>query len=128
MSQCEECAFKPGAAANKESYNSLRGQVCALGAVPFFCHHNLNWQEDQRLWVGEKMKENCRAAGICQGWKQRVAELHKRGFFGEFREIRRAVALACLQLIEEPTKYKTRIRRMLRFLSSPDIGDKEIPF
>ena len=134
MSQCEGCAFKPGADANREPYNNLRGQVCALGAIPFYCHHNVNWEENQKLWVGDTLKQNCRTAGICQGWKSRVAELHKRGFFGEFREIRRIIAQQCLSLIEhftddkaEKKKIGKKIRRMLRFLAAEDIGDKEIP-
>lgn len=45
--QCEGCAFKPGAAANREADNKLRGVLTALGSIPFFCHSALGWHHDK---------------------------------------------------------------------------------
>jgi hypothetical protein len=132
---CDECAFgKKGA--GTEPYNSLRGQICALGAVPFFCHHSLDWESDQRFWVGKVLTEKTRQSGICQGWKARVRQLHAKGWYGEYRAIRSAIAKHALQLIEafssekDPEtkkQYQKKLRSMTRFLASRDIANKKIP-
>jgi hypothetical protein len=134
-SPCDECAFgKKGA--GTEPYNSLRGQICALGAVPFFCHHSVDWESDQRFWVGKVLTEKTRQSGICQGWKARVRQLHAKGWFGEYREIRQAIAKHALRLIEAFTDekdpetkklYSKKLRKITRFLASRDIEHKEIP-
>lgn len=133
--QCEGCAFKPGADANKEPYNSIRAQVCALGPIPFYCHHDVDWKA-QHGWNAAQLRESCRVAGVCGGWTAEVRRLHGRGFYGEFRAIRQAVAKQCLFAIElftssEDGPKKSEVRRtlfkMVRFLTSKDIGHKKIP-
>src|SRR5229473_1752785 len=92
LNQCDECAFKPGAVANKEPYNHLRSEVCALSARPFFCHHS---------WANQR--QECRTAGTCAGWRARVQELKKKGWFTDKSKVatRRWVGEYILAQIEE---------------------------
>lgn len=141
VSACETCAFgKKGiGGAADEVDNVLKAQVCAFGAIPFYCHHGKDgteygWHLDGSLGPYELAAANRK---VCEGWKRRVAHLAKRGFFGEFRAIRRAVAAKALKLLETflaeetPRRKKKFARRdlepLLQFLTEPDIGDKEIP-
>src|SRR6266403_525908 len=98
--QCDECAFKPGAVANKEPYNSLRAEVCALSGRPFFCHHSVDWK-NQHSWNNER--EKCRTAGSCAGWRGRIQELQKKGWFTDKSKAatRRWVGEYILAQIEE---------------------------
>lgn len=134
LQQCEDCAFKRGGAANKEKYNKLRAEVCALGAVPFFCHHEVDWEN--RNWTPAQEKQNCRIAGSCAGWRMRVRELKAKGWFNEFRSIRQAFAKIWLRLIDEWTEQKDpqkkrrtllQMKSILKFLATKDIADKELP-
>lgn len=134
--QCDGCAFKPGGEANKEPYNSLRAHVCALGPIPFYCHHDVDWRA-QHGWSASQVREQCRVAGVCGGWTAEVQRLHARGFYNNFRVIRQAVAKQCLMAIELFTndtntpkqKLETRklLFKMVRFLASKDITHKKIP-
>lgn len=132
---CNECAFSKNGA-GKEPYNSLRATVCALGAIPFGCHHGTNW-ENSNTWTPEQIKAALREHGMCQGWKARVQELNGKGWYGEYREIRRIIAAQLLKLIDafvsekdrkDKEKYLTSMRRMLKFLATKDIAHEEIPF
>lgn len=132
--QCADCAFKEGGAANKEVYNRLRGTVCALGGVPFFCHHDIDW-ESQHSWTAAQKKKMCRRSGICAGWTVRVNDLRQKGYYDQFRVIRHAVAEQCLLAIDLmiDAKGKTKrkmsrlLRRMIRVLASRNVGNKKIP-
>ena len=42
---CSDCAFKPGAGAYKEPYNRLKGIICSLGGIPFYCHDKIDWRK-----------------------------------------------------------------------------------
>jgi hypothetical protein len=123
--QCEGCAFKPGAAANREPYNLLRSEVCALGAIPFFCHHSIDWKN--RKMDSASIRADVRIAGICQGWKRRVGELRAEGYFVdvEKRRTRRFSAMYILGVLDEwieqkdPTEKKilhSQLREALRLL------------
>ncbi len=131
---CDECAFGK-AGAGTEPYNALRGKICALGPLPFGCHHGLDWRNSS-LWTFEQQKENLRKSGICEGWRREVRRLNEKGWFGVFRVIRQAIAKQCLELIEiwiheedpvEKRKQHRALKRMLRFLTSKDIARKKIP-
>lgn len=133
-SPCQQCAFsKQGA--GKEPYNSLRARVCALGPVPFFCHHGLDWK-DQKNWVGPILTQNCRQSGICEGWRAEVRRLAAKGWYGEFRIIKQLIAKHCLKLIDvfadeqDQTKkpeHVKKLQRMLKFLAKKDIRNEQIP-
>lgn len=98
-SPCQECAFKPGAAAYLEPYNQLRARVCAQAGLPFFCHRKVPWRA-QRSWSAADRRANARAAGICEGWVARVRELNAAGHYSRYRLLRRAVARELLDTLE----------------------------
>ena len=133
-SPCSECAFsKTGAAL--EPYNAIRAEVCALGPLPFGCHHGLNWN-GSKMWTPDEQRANLRKSGMCEGWKARVRLLNSKGFFGKYTPIRRAIAKQFLELLEvwlaetdekEKSSQHRAMKRMLRFLASRDIEHKKIP-
>jgi len=134
-SPCEECAFsKKGA--GQEPYNSLRGKICALGPIPFGCHHGTDWA-DSSSWSHDQVQLALRTTGICQGWAAEVRRLKARGWYGPYRLIRRAIARRALLFIElftaakqgtpEKKKYLAQLKRMMRFLGTKDIEHKKIP-
>lgn len=132
---CDECAFsKQGA--GLEPYNALRAKVCALGPLPFGCHHGLDWQSS-KLWTFTEQRENLRRSGMCEGWRREVRELNAKGWFKTpYQVIRQAIAKQALQLIEifvreenpvEKRKQRRLLSKMLRFLTSKDVGNKKLP-
>src|SRR5438105_11784385 len=96
-SPCEGCAFSPGAAANREPYNELRAEICKLGAVPFWCHHKMNWKKPSVTEILASVREG----HICQGWKREVAKLARTGWFRdrETRRERRLLAAKAFHLL-----------------------------
>lgn len=99
---CSTCAFgpkRPGTAA-AEPNNSVKGLICALGPLPFFCHHGRDGAEydwkGSPLGVMQLAPENRK---VCAGWKQAVHERARRGWFRSGRLIRRAVARVALDLL-----------------------------
>ncbi len=79
---CATCAFGKSGGAADEANNRLKGMICALGGIPFFCHHGRNGKEyawrDGQLGVME-LPPNERK--VCGGWRRTVAMLAKRGHF-----------------------------------------------
>lgn len=71
---CETCAFGP-AGAGKEPYNALRGEVCAAGAVPFWCHEGWDWKAGPPP-PGQRLT-------ICRGWQARVREHRAKGRYAD---------------------------------------------
>lgn len=131
---CSECAFRSGGAANDEPYNRLRGIICAHGAVPFFCHHDVPWRD--KIAMAAFNREMARKAGVCQGWRRQVRILNDSGFYRDgFLTIRREIAKQCLQAIDLFTHSKGRRREKLRkllwkmvtFVCSREIAHKKIP-
>lgn len=95
MNPCETCALgNKGAAC--EPYNALRAQICVLGGIPFACHSNFNWQGGALEWF--KVPRNQRR--MCGGWQREVRALSLKGYFDEYRSIRRAIAESALDAIE----------------------------
>lgn len=137
-SPCDECAFS-NKGAGLEPYNSLRGRICALGPIPFGCHHGLDWHGSSS-WSAAQAREALRTSGICEGWRAEVQRLNRNGWYGKYRIIRRAVAKSALVLVElftaasdnrkpvEKKRYLISLKRHLRFLSSRDIEHKKLPF
>lgn len=120
--QCHGCAFKPGAAANQEPHNQLRGAFAALGGFPFICHEAMGWTPDRKgyprdlkpelallmtntkaleaLGVTPEMRErqirNVReSVKVCGGWKAAIRRLKADGWFRNrtVTYIRRVVAM-----------------------------------
>jgi hypothetical protein len=94
---CDTCALGQGKGAACEPYNALRAQICVLGGIPFACHHNFNWRGGKVEWF--KLPRNQRK--MCGGWQREVRALSLKGYFDEYRSIRRAVAEVALDSIEE---------------------------
>jgi hypothetical protein len=95
---CAGCAFGPGAAANKEMYNHLRGLICLLGPVPFVCHDGQDWKnpENHKLAPAQFFRTGWK---ICEGWRREVARLAATGYY-EHTSISRGCAQAALNEIE----------------------------
>src|SRR5579863_867335 len=75
-SPCSTCAYGTAGGAAKEPHNRLKGQICALGGIPFFCHHapdgrELNWHGGPAEYFAS-MRDR-RDIRMCAGWKREVA-------------------------------------------------------
>lgn len=75
--RCSTCAFgfgKIGAAG--ESNNRLKGELAAVGAIPFSCHHapdgrELNWHGSAADFINSL--QGRKDLRVCAGWKAAVA-------------------------------------------------------
>src|SRR5687768_13908566 len=85
---CEGCAFTEGSEANREPYNALKAQLCILGGLPFYCHHDMDWRNPDAH--KKKSRQAVRQMEICAGWKREVAALARAGYFKANRLIKRA--------------------------------------
>lgn len=127
--QCSGCAFKPGAAANREQTNMLRGFFTALGAIPFYCHHAMGYDEATgkypagastalQILSNRKLRTSIEALGakpipiefqksirVCGGWKAAVARLKSDGWFADARVnlVRRHYASSAARAIDKIT-------------------------
>ncbi len=136
---CATCAFGKEGAAN-EPRNKLKGDICAFGATPFFCHHGrdgleYDWQESK---LGPLQLERSNRK-LCAGWQAKVAELKRRGYFvdRDMLIIRRAVARWAFDALGNFTrknlslhkkqKLSKRLERCVRFIVAKDISNLEIP-
>lgn len=84
MTPCETCAFnKPGSGgAANEVNNRLKGQICAHGGIPFFCHHDRSGQEyNWKTGMLGPLELPPAERRICQGWRGAVAKLNADGQF-----------------------------------------------
>lgn len=101
MSACATCAFRPGSVTHdQEVYNALRGMLCALGAVPFYCHHGHNWEDANAMLAAHLCGPGLE---LCEGWKAAVAENKAKHLFDDpgIRRVRRIAADRALVVIEE---------------------------
>jgi hypothetical protein len=93
---CEGCAFSPGSITHdEEPHNNLRGQLCLLGGIVFYCHHAADGSL-QNL-KGMRMEERGRLVRegkliVCQGWRREVATLSHEGYYREHGDIKRMYA------------------------------------
>jgi hypothetical protein len=85
---CEGCAFTEGTEANLCPYNRLKGELCLLGGVPFYCHHDIDWRSPQTH--KKKSRQEVRAIKVCAGWRREVAELAATGYFKTERAEKKA--------------------------------------
>jgi hypothetical protein len=97
MNPCEGCAFTEGAAANLEPDNALRGRLAVLGAIPFYCHEGVDWQNPE-----SHKRTNCeiRDQNVCAGWKREVGELAKTGWYKRDGKMAKGFAIAGLGALE----------------------------
>lgn len=95
---CAGCAFTEGSRANLEPDNHLRGILCLLGPIPFYCHHLPDETDihDDPKYHQSMTKKEFRGHGmvICGGWKREVRELAATGYYRERPMITRAIAVA----------------------------------
>lgn len=86
---CDSCAFHPGAAAHNELYNRLRGEICAITGVPFWCHHGKDGTDytNSSKFVS-RSEIRARGMRVCEGWK---AEVRKHVAAGSDRWHRRLI-------------------------------------
>ncbi len=118
--QCEGCAFRPGAQpGNQQPYNELRGEICALGGIPFYCHTGFDWQRLGRAEERPPTGAELRASGTCAGWRARVRELNTTGHYRKGGKVRRWIALYAYQLVDQfvhakPGHEKRRLHWRLR--------------
>jgi hypothetical protein len=79
---CSTCAFGKAGGAASEADNRLKGVICALAGIPFWCHHGQNGQEYD--WQNGKlgpMQLSPNERRLCAGWQRTVLGLAKRGHF-----------------------------------------------
>jgi hypothetical protein len=121
VNACDTCAFRAGSVTHdSEPYNALRGMLCALGAVPFHCHH-VNGEDhsgDQQYLLqrlprvrkvlkqfeileGDPVLEG-ETVRLCEGWKAAIAKNKAKGLFDDpgIRNVRRIAASRALEVIE----------------------------
>lgn len=85
---CHSCAFRAGSETRSDSLTVLKGEVCALGGVPFFCHidkHGFDFHDGDHTPGREFLV-------ICEGFRARVREAAKDPRWHKNRRIRRAMA------------------------------------
>lgn len=80
--RCDGCAFTKGSDANLEPDNFLKGIICQLTPMPFYCHETFDWKNPELDSI-QDIKDLPKSKRICQGWKESVAELAKTGYFKE---------------------------------------------
>lgn len=134
-SQCHGCAYKPGAAANLEGQNFLRGVFAALGGYPFYCHQSLGWAPGQEHYpegaeealailssrhmliragacidsIDRETADLRRKLRICGGWRSAVRRLKASGWYSNpsVRYVRRHFAKTAAACVERLTKAAT---------------------
>lgn len=103
-SPCSTCAFRAGCVTATEPYNVLRSEICALGAVPFACHHGLDWTRHISVirGVAVDLSGKSQKAQMCAGWKERVRQLAAEGRFRDpdIRQVLRLTAQRALRVID----------------------------
>lgn len=80
--RCKGCAFTEGSEANLEPDNHIKGIICLLTPMPFYCHDTFDYKTPQ-LSELTSVKDLPKSKGICQGWKESVAELAETGYYKE---------------------------------------------
>lgn len=111
---CQTCAFKDGCAANLEPYNRVRSEVCALSAIPFYCHTTFDWRNtDLSTMTRDEVAAFRKGMTVCQGWRRRVAELAKHGHFKVpgVREVRRILGQNAILIIQRVVKTEDRAEK-----------------
>ena len=99
---CAGCAFVKDTAANSEPYNALTAQICLLGGVPFYCHHD----EDCTKPDAHKPKGRS-AMRICAGWRRETAQLSRSGYFKIHKAEKRVYAQIALAALDTFTGKET---------------------
>lgn len=107
-SSCEGCAFTAGAQANLEPYNSLKAIICALGFLPFYCHHTRDGRDiTDRPKTMSRAEMKQQQLVICAGWAAKTKRLRTAGHYvGRIKTLQYVAAYAVEQL-DAMLDYKT---------------------
>ena len=72
---CQQCAFRKSCETWHEPRNRLVSQICAAGALPFFCHVGVDWRDPQVHLLSAPVLAKAAGGGlrVCTGWKRAVA-------------------------------------------------------
>lgn len=92
---CATCAFTCGSEANLEPHNFLKGIICVLGPLPFYCHYtDTGARLDKDFNEAELRPAHLLKLGgrICRGWQREVLELAATGYYKDRPVVTRAVA------------------------------------
>lgn len=124
---CEGCAFTPGAEANREPQNNLRAQLCLLGGIPFYCHHDDegNLRDLSDIHPSQRRAEiQAGRLRICAGWRREVAAASAAGYYRTNRDAKRAYAVFGLGALARylTAKGRREKRRLARVLGDIVIG------
>jgi hypothetical protein len=113
---CAGCAYRAGNQTRKEPWNVIRAQVCAEGAVPFYCHEGLaNWQMEDGH--GLYTKEQLGQMKLCAGWKAAVLKRSRNPAWRAERKTKHALAVFCMGALvtwQREKKDKKRKRQQER--------------
>lgn len=119
---CATCALTEGSQAHREPHNNLRAQLCVMGAIPFYCHHDAAGNLRDLADMPRAMAAAEIRAGrlrICEGWRRETKALALSGYFARAAELKRAFAqlgLGALQIFtaSDDPKEKRRASKTLR--------------
>lgn len=136
-SPCDTCAFGNNGAA-QEPANAIKSQICAFGAIPFWCHHGKDGQEyDWQNSVLGPMTLAPTNRKVCGGWQRQVSLLANAGYFRKYGLFRRIVGRAAFKAFEifttpemnlhKKERANRKLERCLKFLIAKDVDDMEIP-
>lgn len=80
--RCSGCAYTDGSEANLEPKNFLTAQLAVLGPFPFYCHSNLDWENEH---CGKKTRAEFKEKNfqLCAGWLEEVKALAATGYYKE---------------------------------------------
>lgn len=85
---CHTCAFRRGSETRSDTVTQVKGALCVLGGLPFYCHYDkagVDFHETDEKPPANMLK-------ICEGWKASVAEAAADPRWRKNREIRKAYA------------------------------------
>lgn len=92
---CDTCAFRRGSETHDhEPHNLLKGTICALAGIPFFCHHGFDYATAHISVINRRFAtvnvSDVREIRVCEGWKRRIQRLKAQGYFAVDSETRKA--------------------------------------
>jgi hypothetical protein len=124
---CATCAFDTKSETAGEPYNVLKGHICVLAGIPFYCHHRRSDGHDfhkDRVFTSRAFVQ--REMTICRGWQREVRALEEvrtpdsRTRVG--RMIVRSVgkdAIEYLEIVGDPKRgHKRAIKRLGQILKT----------
>lgn len=124
-SPCDTCAFNrtgTGGAAD-ETTNRLKGEICVLGPIPFWCHHTKsgeewNWKESTSVLDVKDPTDR----KVCGGWQKRVQAAAAKGEYNppEIRPYQKHLALLALSSLDNILKKPEGYDKATEFANLKD--------